>query len=68
MHEIVANGIRVGQVAVVTNCQAAKLELRKQWLHVTKRRVAAGGIANMADGDVALKAVYDRLGIKVIAD
>ena len=68
LHEVVANGIRVGQVAVVTNCQAAKLELRKQWLHVAKRRVAAGGIANMADCDVALKAVYDRLGIKVIAD
>ncbi len=46
-NQLLAQRHRVGDVAVVRDCEAAGGELREQRLHVPQRRLAGGGIAHM---------------------
>ena len=59
---------RVGQVAVVGDGEAAGVDIGKERLHILQRRLAGGGVAVMADGDVALEATDDFGIVEVVAD
>ena len=58
----------VGQVAVMGDRKAARLELGEQRLDVAQHRLAGGRVADMADGGLAGKAVDDGGAGEVIAD
>ncbi len=58
----------VGQVAVVGQREAAGVEIGEQRLHVAQDGVAGGGVAHVAERDVALEAA-DHVGlVEVVAD
>ena len=58
-HQRPADGERVGQVAVVRDGEAAELEVGEQRLDVAQHRLAGGGVAHVADGDVAVQPADD---------
>ena len=66
--ELLAQGQGVGEVAVVGDREAAGVDIGKQRLHVAQRRLAAGRIAIVADGNVALQALDDVGAVEVVAD
>ena len=66
--EILAQGQRVGQVAVVGDGEAAGIDVGEQRLHVAQHGVAAGRVAIVADGDVALQPLDDAGAGEVVAD
>ena len=51
----VAKGERVGEIAVMGEGKTAGGEVDEKRLHVAHDRIAAGRIAHMADGQVALQ-------------
>ena len=57
--ELAAQRQRVGEIAVVGDGEAAGIEVGKQRLHVAQDGVAGGGVAVVAEGDVALEALDD---------
>ena len=59
---------RVGEVAVVGDGEAAGVEVGEQRLHVAQDGVAGGGVAVVAEGDVALEAADDVGLVEVVAD
>jgi hypothetical protein len=63
--ERLAQGVGIGEVAVMADGEAAELEFREQRLDVAQHRLAGGGIAVMADGARAGQAGHD-LGVAVI--
>ena len=66
--ELLAQGEGVGEIAVVGDGEAAGVDVGKQRLHVAQHRIAAGRIAIVADGDVALQALDDAGAGEVVAD
>ena len=66
--EILAQRERVGQIAVMGDGEAAGIDVGEQRLHVAQHRVAAGRIAIVADGDVALQPLDDGGAGEVVAD
>ena len=66
--EVAPQRQRVGQVAVVGDREAAGVEVGEQRLHVAQDGVAGGGVAVVAERDVALEAA-DHVGlVEVVAD
>ncbi len=61
-HQLPAQMIGVGEVAVVADGEAAELEIGEERLDVAHRHLAGGGIADMADGGMALQARHHLLG------
>ena len=57
-HELVTQGQEVGEVAVVADGDPAALEVGEHGLHVADRVAAGGGIAGVADGGIAGKALH----------
>jgi hypothetical protein len=49
-HELPAQVIGVGEVAVVADRQAAELEVGEERLHIAHRHLACRGVAHMAEG------------------
>ena len=66
--ELAAQRQRVGEVAVVGDGEAAGVEIGEQRLHVAQDGVAGGGVAVVAEGDVALQAADDVGLVEVVAD
>ena len=64
----VAQGERVGEVAVMAEGEAARIEIDEERLHVAQHRIAAGGVADMADGHVAFQAIDHRPRGEMVAD
>ena len=56
-HQRPAQHVGVGQVAVVRDREAAELEIGIQRLDVAQDRVAGGGVAVVADGDIGRAAM-----------
>ncbi len=66
--ELAAQRQRVGQIAVVSNGKSAGVEIGEQGLHVAQHGIAGGGVAIMAERDVALEPP-DHVGfVEVVAD
>src|SRR5665648_116228 len=68
LDEGLAHGECVGEVAIVAEGEPARFEIDEQRLNVAHDRIAAGGVADVADGHVALQAVDYGAGGKVVAD
>ena len=66
--EILAQRQRVGQIAVVGDGEAAGIDVGEQRLHVAQHGLAAGRIAIVADGDVALQPLDHGGAGEVVAD
>ena len=66
--ELLAQGEGVREVAVVSDREAAGVDIGKQRLHVAQDGIAAGRIAIVADRDVALQALDDAGAAEVVAD
>ena len=66
--ELLAQGEGVREVAVVGDGEAAGVDIGKQRLHVAQDGIAAGRVAIVADGDVALQALDDAGAAEVVAD
>src|SRR5579872_5730866 len=67
-HQTVAQLIRVGEVAVVADRQAAEGEIGEQRLHVAQRDLAGGGIADVTDCRMSRQPTDDVLGTEILAD
>ena len=65
--QLLSDGESVGQVAVVSDGQAAELEIREQRLHVAHRRFAGGGVADVAGGDRTRQTADDLPVAEVVA-
>ena len=63
-----AQGERVGEVAVMGERKAAGIEIDEERLHVAQDGIAAGRVAHMADGHVALQPVDHLARGEMIAD
>ncbi len=48
--ELLAQRQGVGEIAVMGNCEPARIDVGIERLHVLERRLAGGGVAVMADG------------------
>ena len=59
---------RIGEVAVVTKRKTAGIEIDEQRLDVAQNRIAAGRIADMADGRVALEAIDNGTPSEMVAN
>ncbi len=57
--QVLAQGARVGQIAVVGDRDAAELELREQRLHIAQQRLAGRRVAAVPDRRVASELRYD---------
>ena len=66
--EILAQREGVGEVAVVGDGEAAGIDVGEQRLHVAQYRIAAGRVAIVADGDMALQALDHGGAGEVVAD
>ena len=64
----VAQGERVGEIAVMGEREAAGVEIDEERLHVAQDRIAAGRVADMADGHVAFQALDHRPRGEMVAD
>ncbi len=60
--------VRVGEVAVVPEREAAEGEVREERLHVAETRSTRRGVPGMADGGMARQLADDRLAREVVAD
>ena len=67
-HQLAAQRQSVGEVAVMTDGEAAGIELGEQRLHVAQNGFAGGRIADVTDGGVARQAVDDLTARKRVAD
>ena len=67
-HQLPAQLIGVGQVAVVADGEPAELEIGEQRLHVAQRDLAGRRIADMADRGTAAQAPDHLLGAEIVAD
>src|SRR5471032_2218534 len=67
-HELTAERETIGEVAVMTDGEAAAVEFGEQGLHVAQDRVARGGIARVTDGGAAGQAVDHLAPREVVAD
>ena len=63
-----AQGERVGEIAVMGEREAAGIEIDEERLHVAQDRIAAGRVADMADGHVALEPLDHLARGEMIAD
>ena len=63
-----AQSQRVGEVAVMRQREAAGIEIDEERLHVAQDRVAAGRVADMANGHIALQPVDHRPRGEMVAD
>ena len=68
LHQLAAQRQAVGEVAVVGDRKAAGIELGEQRLHVAQDGGAGGGVADMADGDIAGQAVDHLAAGEGVAD
>ena len=68
LHQVLAQGMGVGQIAVVGEGEAARAQFGEQRLHVAQGRLARGRIAHMADRRRALQAADDLLAGEDVAD
>ena len=68
VHEFAAQRQPVGQIAVMADGEAERIELGEQRLHVAQQGLAGGRIADMADRRHAGQAVDDLALRKVVAD
>ncbi len=66
--ERIAQRERVGEIAVMAEREAARIEIDEQRLHVAQHGIAAGGVANVADGHVALQPLDHRARGEMVAD
>ena len=66
--QLAPQGQRVGEVAVVGDGEAAGVEIGEQRLHVAQDGVAGGGVAVVAERDVAPQAADDVGLVEVVAD
>src|SRR6186997_2618949 len=64
----IAHCERVGEIAVVAECKTARIEVDEKRLHVAQNRIAAGGVAHMTYGDIALEALDHGARGEMIAD
>jgi hypothetical protein len=67
-HQRLADGERVGEIAVVGDGQPAELEIREQRLHVAQDRLAGCRVAHVADRDRSLQTADDAGRAEVVAD
>ena len=67
-HQRLADGERVGQIAVVRDGEPAELEIGEQRLDVAQHRLAGRRVADMTDRDRARQAADDSLRAEVVAD
>ena len=67
-HQGAVQDMRVGQVAVMRDREAAELEIGIQRLDVAQDRVAGGGVAVMADGDAAGQFLDHPRVAEIVAD
>ena len=67
-HELAAQVIGIGQVAVVADREPAEFEIGEEGLNVADRHFAGGRIADMADPGMTHKARDDVLVAEIIAD
>ena len=67
-HQLPAQLVGVGQIAVVADRQSAELEIGKKRLDVAQRHLAGGGVADMADRGVARQPVDHLLRAEIVAD
>ena len=67
-HQLLAQQVGVGEVAVVGERQAAEVEIGEDRLDVAVRRAAGRGVAVMADRRIALQLGDDRLLAEDVAD
>src|SRR5205807_1704048 len=67
-HQLSAQLIGIGQIAVMADGKPAKLEIGKKWLHVAQRDLTGRRIADMADGGVAAQPPDHLLGAEIVAD
>ncbi len=67
-HQLAAQPIGVGQVAVVADRQPAELEIGEERLHVAQHDLAGRRIADMADRGIAAQASDHLLGAEIVAD
>ena len=58
-HQLLADGQRIGQVAVVADGQAAELEVGEQRLHIAQHGVAGRRVSDMANGHMAGQRLND---------
>ena len=68
VHEFAPQRQAVGQIAVMADGEAERIEFGEERLHVAQQRLAGGGIADMADRRHAGQAVDDLALGKVVAD
>ena len=68
LHQFLAQGDGVGEVAVVTDGEAAELEIGEQGLDVALHGLAGGGIAHMADGRGARQLADHLFGAEIVGD
>src|SRR5437763_8497913 len=67
-HQLAAQLIRVGKIAVVADGEPAKLEIGKQRLHVAQRNLTRRRIADMANCSTAAQPFDHLLGTEIVAD
>ena len=67
-HQFAAQGQPVGEIAVVADREAAGIEFGEQRLHVAQDGRAGGGVADVADGGVAGKALDHLAAGEGVAD
>src|SRR6516162_6158384 len=67
-HQLAANLVGVGQIAVVANGEPAELEIGEERLHVAQCDLAGRRIADVADGGTAAQPADHFLGAEIVAD
>lgn len=56
-HQFTAEHVGVGQIAVMGNAKPANRNVTVHWLNITNSALTGGGVAVMADGDIAFQAL-----------
>ncbi len=60
--------LRIGEIAIVRDGEAARVQLREERLHIAQHGLAGRGVAHMADGRGAGQALDRALLGKMVAD
>ena len=67
-NQLAANTQRVREIAVMAKGKPTHVEVREKRLDVSKRGLADGGVAHMADGHGARQAINDGFLVEVVAN